>query len=240
MRLSAGLCFVALLLTSPHAEATSLRAAPAKLELVAPDSAATLSLRNEDSKPINAQIRVFRWSQVNGEEKLEPNVDVAASPPLTTLGGGIDYVVRVVRVTKTPVAGEETYRLLVDELPDAARRVPGAVTVVVRYSIPVFFVSRDAAPPKLSWAIKQVDGSLVLTGTNSGGRHARISDLQLTSEGKPVVSRAGLVGYVLGGSTMQWTLPLPRSGPAAPRALALSAQTESGPIHATIAVSPGR
>ncbi len=240
MRLPAGLCIATLLLAGTHAEATSLRAAPAKLELVAPDSAAALSLRNEDTKPINAQIRVFRWSQVNGEEKLEPSVDVAASPPLTTLGAGIDYVVRVVRVTKTPVAGEETYRLLVDELPDAARRVPGAVTVVVRYSIPVFFVSRDAAPAKLSWTIRQMNGGLVLTGSNSGGRHARISDLQLTSDGKPVVTRTGLVGYVLGGSTMQWTLPLPRSGPTALRSVALSAQSESGPINATIAVSPGR
>jgi fimbrial chaperone protein len=31
------------------------------------------------------QIRLFRWSQVDGKEKLEPTDEVAASPPAITM-----------------------------------------------------------------------------------------------------------------------------------------------------------
>src|SRR5215472_2555055 len=65
--------------------AASLQVAPVLVEVAAPGAASTLKLRNEGSAPINVQIRVFRWSQTNGEEKLEPTGDVVASPPLAKL-----------------------------------------------------------------------------------------------------------------------------------------------------------
>jgi fimbrial chaperone protein len=43
--------------------------------------------------PINAQIRVFKWAQENGEEKLEPTEEVVASPPLATLAPNTDYTI---------------------------------------------------------------------------------------------------------------------------------------------------
>src|SRR6266481_5415488 len=97
----------------------SLQVVPVSIEVPAPGATATLKLRNEGPAPINAQIRVFRWSQANGEEKLEPTDDVVASPPMASLAPKADYVVRLVRVTKRPLSEGESYRLLVDELPDA-------------------------------------------------------------------------------------------------------------------------
>jgi fimbrial chaperone protein len=35
--------------------------------------------------PVNVQIRVFRRSQNDGEERLEPTEDVVASPPRSPL-----------------------------------------------------------------------------------------------------------------------------------------------------------
>ena len=50
-----------------------------------------------------------------------------------------DYTVRIVRTKKEPVAKEESYRLLIDELPAAAGSQGAAVNIALRYSIPVFF-----------------------------------------------------------------------------------------------------
>ncbi|MCC3246196.1 molecular chaperone [Methylocystis sp. WRRC1] len=230
----------AALLGQAAAQAASLRAAPARLDLIAPDSAATLSLRNEDSRPLNVQIRVFRWSQEGGEEILEPTGDVVASPPLTTLPPGADYLVRVVRVTKSPVEGEESYRLLVDELPDDSRRVPGAVTVVVRYSIPIFITSRDAEPPQVVWTAEPSKAGIELSAKNNGSRHLRVSDLKLSDGGKTVAVRNGLVGYVLPGAVMRWSIPRMKGGAVSRRPLTLSAKGDSGAINATVAVSSGR
>lgn len=222
------------------AQSASLRAAPARVDLVAPDSAATLNLRNEDTKPLNVQIRVFRWSQSGGEDSLEPTADVVASPPLTTLAPGADYVVRVVRVATTPVESEESYRLLVDELPDDSRRVPGAVTVVVRYSIPVFIVSRDAEPPAVSWTAAPSTGGIELTAKNSGARHLRISDLKLMDGAKTIAAKNGLVGYVLPGAVARWLIPRVKGGATSHRSISLAAKGDSGAINATVAVPSGR
>jgi fimbrial chaperone protein len=56
--------FLLSLSTSPRA--ASLQVSPVSVEVPAPGAAATITLRNEGSNPLNAQIRVFRWSQVNG------------------------------------------------------------------------------------------------------------------------------------------------------------------------------
>ena len=114
----------ALLWLGEASEAASLRVAPTTISLVAPDAASVLSLRNDDKRPINVQIRVFRWTQVDGVDRLEPARDVVASPPAARLAGGAATTVRIVRVSKAPVSGEESYRLLVDELPDPSRVRP--------------------------------------------------------------------------------------------------------------------
>src|SRR5690349_1668840 len=96
------------------AQAGSLQVEPVLVDVTAPGAASTITLHNAGSTPINAQVRVFRWSLVNGEEKLEPTDDVVPSPPILTLAPNGKNVVRIVRVAKTPVAGEESYRMLVD------------------------------------------------------------------------------------------------------------------------------
>ena len=83
-------------------------------------------------KPISkegvaVQARVFRWSQVNGEDKLEKTEDVIISPPVLTVHGGAPSTFRLVRVAKTPVSGEETYRVLLDEIPDRKKLQAGTV-----------------------------------------------------------------------------------------------------------------
>jgi len=121
------------------ASAGSLQVEPVLVDVAAPGAASTVTLRNEGTAPINAQIRVFRWSLVNGKEQLDPTNDVVASPPSVTLTPKGQYITRIVRVSKQPVVGEESYRLLVDQLPDLSQQRNGAVNLMVRYSIPVFF-----------------------------------------------------------------------------------------------------
>jgi fimbrial chaperone protein len=238
MRSSLLMGLAALCLAHSGAQGAALRVAPTSLALIAPDSAATLNLRNEDTRPVNVQIRVFRWSQAEGVERLEPTTEVAVSPPITTLAPKSDYIVRVVRVAKTPVSGEESYRLLVDELPDPTQRRPGTVNFVLRYSIPVFFTNPDTSPPNVSWVLNPRDDVMVLTARNSGARHLRIVDLQLADSGKTIARQSGLVGYVLGASTASWLLPR-GNGTIAGDSVVLSAQSVSGPTNAVVPVQTG-
>lgn len=130
---------LALALPVPHVLAASLRVAPVGFVLSGGTATSTLHVRNEDRRPVTVQIRVFRWHEAGGPAALEPTQDVVASPPLATLPPGSENVIRIVRLKKGPAGRRETYRLLVDEVPDRRPLATGQVQVVVRHSIPVVF-----------------------------------------------------------------------------------------------------
>ncbi len=124
---------------------------------------------------------------------------------------------------------------MVDELPDALRQRNGAVAVVLRHSIPVFFSPPDADTAKVTWRARVIAGKLVLTATNAGGRRLRLAAMKV-SDGRGTINFGdGLVGYALAGSTMTWERPLPRG--FNPANLRISAQSDLGPLHATAQVT---
>jgi fimbrial chaperone protein len=141
----------------------------------------------------------------------------------------------VLRITGQPVAAEESDRVVVDELPDPARKKAGTVNFVVRYSIPVFFRKPDAAPPKIAWGVSRVKGKLVVTASNLGDSRLRIADLQLTQKGNVIGGRDGLVGYVLGRARMQWVIDADKS--VSPGPVTLRGHSETGPFDAKVAIS---
>jgi fimbrial chaperone protein len=229
---------VALTAAANPAAAASLQVTPLLIEVPAPGATSTLTLRNEGPRPVNAQVRVFRWTQTNGEDLLEPTEAVVASPPLVSLASRVNYAVRVVRSSRQPVSREEAYRLVVDELPDASRARSGTVAIVLRQSIPVFFRPEDAGAPKLSWSVKTAGNRVTVTVKNAGERRVRIARLKVSVGNASVTFGNGLVGYALAGSTMSWTRPAPHglgSGPAK-----ISAQGDMGPINASAGTSTGR
>jgi fimbrial chaperone protein len=230
----------ALIGSTGAAPAAQLRVEPVLLEMNAPAAAGTLTLRNDEEGQVTVQTRVLRWSQTTGKETLEPTTDVVASPPAVTLMPGADYVVRIVRVTKRPVRGEESYRVIVDQLPRAVRQQSRSVNLLIRQSIPVFFRGRELSQPTVTWSISSVAGKMVVAASNAGDERLRIASLRLKdSSGATISFGNGLVGYVLGQSSMSWIAPNnPRDfGSTGP--VSITAETDKGPTHA-VAQSPAR
>lgn len=73
-------------------------------------------MRNRAAAPANVRMRLFRWRRQDGADVLEPASDLLVSPPLARVAPGAPDVVRVVRLSTQPVAAEESYHLLIDEL----------------------------------------------------------------------------------------------------------------------------
>jgi fimbrial chaperone protein len=80
--------------------------------------------------------------------------------------------------------------------------------VQMRYSIPLFtYDGAVAATPVLKARIVVTDGRRYAEIRNVGQRHARLLNLRIQNGAREFTVNAGLVGYVLGGSTMRWALP---------------------------------
>ncbi len=210
----------ALIALAGPASGASLSVSPILLEAVAPQQMATLTLRNTGAAAIFGQVRVFGWTQVNGLDVLSPTNAITGSPPMAEIRPGTDYTIRVVRVASQPVVGEEAYRLVVDEVPDASARRNGLVAVALRYVIPVFFLAPSAGQGRLAWSIERSEGKSFLTATNAGDRRIQLRDLTLG--GKPVAR--GLSGYVLGRSQRKWPLTSVSTN------LAVTATSDRGPV----------
>ena len=190
--------------------ASTLEISPVLVDVMTETAAATtIRLRNRSVEPVRVQLRLHRWRQVDGEDVLRPAADgdVAVSPPFVTLKPGVENVVRVARIAKTGVAGEEAYRLLIDELPPPA--LPdGQVRLTMRHSVPVFIHSTTASAPRMTWRLSRENGVSTLVASNAGDRRIRVAELSIGGAGSGVDTPMirGLAGYVLGHSSMRWVL----------------------------------
>lgn len=207
-RLAAALA-CAVLAASTHA--ASLQVVPTTLSLTAERRAEGLTLRNTGSETVHAQVRVFSWIQVEGEDRLQPASGLVASPPMLELAPGAEQLIRVVRTGPLPTV-EEAFRVIVDELPldrnDDGQR-PG-LRLVLRYSIPVFVVPQ-AGPglaPLLRTRLSGEPKQRHLEIENLGNGHAQIADLEHAAlDGRAHAIAPGLSGYVLPGQRRRWRLP---------------------------------
>lgn len=240
-RLAVFALIAALPLRVDAVSAAQLHVDPILLELDAPAAAGTLVLHNGDDAEVTVQTRVFRWTQVDGKESLEPTSEVVASPPAIKLTPKADYVVRVVRISKQPVSGEEGYRVIIDQLPNAGNRKARTVNLVIRQSIPVFFRSRGLSSPNIAWTLYHEGKKLIISATNQGEERMRIAALRLRDAAGTTVSFGnGLVGYALGRASMSWEVPAAPRGFGTAGTVSITAETNKGPIRATAEVRDRR
>jgi len=227
-------CLAALfLLSASQAEAGSLRVSPITLDLRAPRSSATLMLRNDSGQPLNVQARIFRWTQNGGVDQYEPTTAVVVSPPATRLAPNVDYTIRVVRTSKAPITAEESYRLIIDELPVKSVQRSNTINLVVRQSIPIFF-RNSQSEPKVAWKLIRNGSKTKLVAQNTGNTRLKLADLSLQQGKARLYGKKGLVGYVLAGATVEWPVALQqRLGPSA---VTVTAESHRGAIHETVLV----
>lgn len=208
--LSRGIVLACLLAAAVDASASGLQIAPTSLALAPAGPAQALWLTNTGDHELRAQVRAFHWSQASGHDELEATQALVASPPMLSIPPGGRQLVRVIRTGQAAASGEQTYRLLVDELPlgDSKEAKQTSVQYVLRYSVPVFVGA--SGTPSLQWSTAIDHDGLRIEIRNSGSAHAQVSALNLSQPGAaPVELVPGLLGYVLPGATMHWTVALP-------------------------------
>jgi fimbrial chaperone protein len=198
-------------LTQAHAAAVVLW--PVDPTIAAGQTATALWVENRGNQPVTLQVRSLGWSQAGNEDQYARQDEVVTSPPIANVAPGQRQLIRILRRETGTTAAEHSYRLLIDELPppvDPSKpNVASAqLAVQMRYSIPLFTYDGEvAATPTLVAHTVVIDGKRYAEIRNLGQRHARLLNLRIQNGAKEFTVTAGLLGYVLGGSTMRWPLP---------------------------------
>jgi len=189
--------------------AASLQISPVTVDMSPDTNAAGITLRNPGDQPLYGQVRVFRWEQNEKEDKLEPTQDLVASPPLIQVAPHGEQLVRIVRQSRGMAAAEQSFRVLIDEIPPPEAAAASGVTIRLRYSVPVFVHAAGAVgKPELAWQLLRDPQGWMLRATNTGNRHGQIGEVTLVARNRTYTLSKGLLGYVLAGHSQQWKVDL--------------------------------
>lgn len=229
-----------LALLARPAAANRLQVSPTLIEIAAGRPAEAIWLTNPGQAAVPIQVRVFRWHQQGGEERLDPTDELIASPSQIVIAPGQRQLVRILRQQQAP-EGELGYRIIVDELAGLAAgdAPPKGLQFRLRYSIPVFVAPQrsPAEPgPRLVATLSRDAGTQLATleVDNQGEGRARLAEAFLLAPGKPPIELSpGLLGYVLSHQAMRWPVEglgaVPVSARSKPLELKVRVNGEAAP-----------
>jgi fimbrial chaperone protein len=222
------------------AHGANLQISPVSISFQPGQNSAGIQLQNNGDAPLYGQVRVYAWDQRDGVDALTPTTQLVASPPIIEIAGKSVQTIRLVRRAgspATPGGAEQTYRILIDELPRGDTQ-QGNVAIRLQYSVPAFVLPGDTqAAPQLEWSTFQRAGAWHLRARNTGALHAQIGATSVTVGSRDVVLSKGLLGYALPGRTREWALPADVAG-ALPALLAIDTNVNAKPQSAKAAVAP--
>lgn len=220
------------------AQASSFNISPIRAELGGARHTEVMTLTNADDSPVVVEVRVVKWSQDNGADQLDDTRELLVTPPVLQIPGKGEQIIRVALRREPDPARETTYRVIFQEVPQAAPADFAGLRVALRLSVPVFVTPiRGKALAEVSWDAHWLpSGELEVAATNNGNGHLQIIDFDLQLPGSNTPLRGITAKYVLSGSRMVWTLPVPadaqKDGP-----ISIHGESDQGEFTADVANS---
>jgi fimbrial chaperone protein len=198
---------MALCAAAEPAAASTFTIAPIRVELGAAHHAAALTLTNVEDQPVVVEVRAVAWSQRDGEESLEDTHDLLVSPAVLQIPGNGSQIVRVALRGAASADHELAYRLLFDEVPQAAPAGFNGLRMSLRLSVPAFVApAHGQASANVTWELRPMaDGQFEVAAFNQGSAHLQVVDFDVQA-GTATPLHAKISKYVLPGSRMTWQL----------------------------------
>jgi fimbrial chaperone protein len=193
-------CLVAAALLGTASWAAEFSVTPVRIFMTPRDRAVAVTVVNEGTEELVMQSELYRWAQnANGEDALTPTEDVVLSPPILKLAPKARQVLRLARVGAAPAGREQTFRMIVREVPEAR---PGQdkevkVQMALAFSLPIF-ITPAGARRNLQCAVQRAaPQSVKVDCSNSGNAYAQVRGILLQgASGEPIASQ-DVVGYIL-------------------------------------------
>lgn len=176
---------------------------PVRIYMEARERATAITVANEGDAELVMQAEIFQWTQgEDGSDKLEPTDDMILAPPIVKLAPNSRQVLRLATLKPPPVGTQQTYRMIVREVPEA--KPPGdnvQVQVALAFSLPVFITPPGASRKLACTTARAVSGSSAVrvTCSNQGGAYAQPVKMSLGWDGRVLAAGDISAGYILPG-----------------------------------------
>jgi len=197
-----------LLYTTSTCMAGDWRVIPIKMFLGPQAKSGSVRLINNAKTPLNLQVTAKTWSQDSkGKDLYVETEDIVFFPRVMTVPPGKEQVLRAgIKIPATST--EKTYRLFIEEIPEATRTGSASVTVAIRFGLPIFVapledkIATDITLAELS------NGIFSGEAINNGNVHFLPSRVTLSgkdSNGKEVFNDLLKPWYILAGMARSYS-----------------------------------
>lgn len=185
------------------ASTSAINITPLRVEMDSAEFSEQIQIRNESDEPLNLQLRIFGWLQIDGTDRYSLSSDINISPSITRISARQTQNFRMARAADKKNMGEMRYRIIIDQLPNLSAATTSQSKTRLRFSVPLFVGRDTATEQELEWKISGRQLNIV----NKGGKTAKIDSLMLVKrDGAQIEIKGDGTRYVLGGSDVLWNI----------------------------------
>ena len=202
------LCFSSIFSVNSHAG--NFKVSPIHIYFDANEKSSLVRISNLGEE-VAIQAYVLKWRQnENGDDEYEETDEIVIFPKMAQIKKGKERVIRLGYQEKKALVTEETYRLIIEELPVKA---PSGTMLrtTLRMRLPIFVSPTENIIDRSIEKVEIQDGNLFVSVKNNGNAHITVSKIRavgLDDSGRESFSkeRSGL--HILAGSlktyAMEW------------------------------------
>lgn len=186
----------------PAAWAGAFTVTPVRIYMSVRDRAVAVTVTNDGDAEVVIQADINTWRQLpDGTDQLELTDDLILSPPIIKLAPKARQVVRLARLAPPDVSRQNTYRLILREVPEAAPPKQNVqISIALALSMPVFITPPKAAR-MVSCNIAGIDGKTVgVRCSNTGTAYSQVRDIEILRGDKKIAAFSGGT-YILPGAS---------------------------------------
>lgn len=211
---------------------------PVRIFMTPRDRAVAVTVTNDSDDEVVMQADLYSWKQKpDGSDDLVLTEDLILTPPILKLAPRARQVVRLARLSAPPAGVQQTYRLIMREVPEARSSDKLQLQVALAFSLPVF-ISPPGVKRDLHCGLERVAADTVrAVCTNSGTAYAQIRAIEvLDARGIKVAARES-GGYLLPSIKRSFELK-GSEGRIAPGSVKLQVALDDGSLQAFDATLP--
>ncbi len=184
------------------AQAAEFTVTPVRIFMTPRDRAVAVTITNDGTQEVVMQADLYSWHQnPDGTDELKLTEDLVLSPPILKVPPKSRQVVRLARLTPPPAGSQQTYRLIVREVPEARTQQQGQVGVqlALAFSLPVF-ITPPGAKRQLSCEVQRATpDSVKAVCENNGRAYAQARGFELRTPAGEKLAGRETGGYILPG-----------------------------------------
>jgi fimbrial chaperone protein len=188
------------------------RVSPIRLTLGNDAKSGTISVINEGTGKFQVQMKAFLWEQdAEGKDRYTESSDLVFFPKMILFNKPEERILRA--GLKSPAGTrEKTYRLFIEEIPEARKTEGTNVAIAIKFGVPIFVKPAQEEVKGEITAIELGKGECRITVKNSGNVHFVINSVELkgrNGKGEQTYSKKFDGWYLLNGASRTYAAAIP-------------------------------